>query len=146
ETARGAVRLVDFMPLRSGPARLMRIVEGLSGEVSMHSEIVPRFANGYTVPQLSRRAGTQAAVGGPDGVYLPGGGNPNPGFVSVFVVKAGDSVAFTLSWARPYEPIPGPIDPAAALGETQRYWESWCSQLKLPAQYGDLVKRSLITL
>jgi GH15 family glucan-1,4-alpha-glucosidase len=43
ETAGGAVRLVDFMPVRgSGPPRLMRIVEGLRGSVPMRMSLALR--------------------------------------------------------------------------------------------------------
>jgi GH15 family glucan-1,4-alpha-glucosidase len=145
-TGSGAVRIVDLMPIRSGPAHIVRIVEGLRGEVPMRSDLVPRFANGYTMPVMTKRDGTRAAVAGPDAVYLRARGQANPDFQYDFVVKAGDSVPFSLSWARPYDPIPEPIDAAVALGETQAYWESWSADLKLPKLYPDLVKRSLITL
>lgn len=40
ETAEGAVRVIDFMPLRgSGPPRVMRVVEGLRGRVPMRMEL-----------------------------------------------------------------------------------------------------------
>jgi GH15 family glucan-1,4-alpha-glucosidase len=147
ETAKGAVKIIDFMPIRrGGPAHVVRIVEGLRGEVAMRSDVVPRFANGYTIPLLTKRDGTRAAVAGPDALYLRVAGQQNPDFTLDFVVKQGDAIPFSLSWARPYDGVPPPVDAAAALGETQSYWESWCKGLTLPAKYGDLVKRSLITL
>ena len=51
-----------------------------------------------------------------------------------------------LSWARPYEKIPEALAAEAALDETEDYWENWTTKLTLPAQYTDLVLRSLITL
>jgi GH15 family glucan-1,4-alpha-glucosidase len=125
---------------------VVRIVEGLRGEVAMRSDVVPRFANGYTIPMLTKRDGTRAAVAGPDALYLRVAGYPNPDFTLDFVVKQGDAIPFSLSWARPYDGVPPPIDAAVALGETQLYWEDWCKGLTLPAKYGELVKRSLITL
>src|SRR5687768_6138367 len=35
ETAEGAVRLIDFMPVRNGASDLVRIVEGVRGRVPM---------------------------------------------------------------------------------------------------------------
>src|SRR3954451_10836352 len=43
ETESGAVRMIDFMPPRGFAPDIVRIVEGLSGEVSMRSELVIRF-------------------------------------------------------------------------------------------------------
>jgi GH15 family glucan-1,4-alpha-glucosidase len=40
ETDSGVVRLTDFMPRRRGTCMLVRIVEGLSGEVSMREHTV----------------------------------------------------------------------------------------------------------
>jgi GH15 family glucan-1,4-alpha-glucosidase len=146
ETDQGAVRIIDLMPVRSDSAHVVRIVQGLRGEVPMRSDLAPRFANGFTAPILTQRDGTRAAVAGPDAVYLRVRGQSHPTFDYDFVVKAGEAVPFSLSWARPYQTIPAPIDAAVALGETQAYWESWCSDLKLPAIAPDLIKRSLITL
>jgi GH15 family glucan-1,4-alpha-glucosidase len=147
ETAEGLVRLVDFMPIRSETPCLVRFVEGLRGEIRMKSDLVPRFANGYTIPHVYPKDGATAAIAGPDGLYLRVGGQRQPEFSSEFTIKAGQSLSFVLSWARPYEPIPAPIDAAAALGKTQEYWENWTAKLRLPKLgYGDIVKRSLITL
>ncbi len=146
-TDEGAVRLVDFMPIRDRNPHLVRWVEGLRGKVKVRSELRPRFGNGYTVPLVSRRDGTFAAVAGPDALYLRGGTGPNPPpFESEFTVSAGQRIPFVLSWARPYDEIPRPIDPDVALQETAAYWTSWSGKLQLPAEHRDLVLRSLITL
>src|SRR5688572_5152955 len=50
ETDDGEVRLIDFMPLRTKEADVVRIVEGRSGRVSMHVEIVIRFDYGSSIP------------------------------------------------------------------------------------------------
>jgi GH15 family glucan-1,4-alpha-glucosidase len=146
ETDQGAVRIIDLMPVRSDSAHVVRIVQGLRGEVPMRSDLAPRFANGFTAPILTQRDGTRAAVAGPDALYLRVRGQAHPTFDYEFVVKEGEAVPFSLSWARPYQTIPAPIDAAVALGETQTYWEAWCSDLKLPTIAPDLIKRSLITL
>src|SRR4249919_2576705 len=43
ETADGAVRLIDFMPVRDRRPQLVRIVEGLRGQVELHVDLVIRF-------------------------------------------------------------------------------------------------------
>jgi GH15 family glucan-1,4-alpha-glucosidase len=51
ETADGAVRLVDFMPLRgNGPPRLMRVIEGVRGRVPMRMELSLRPDYGSITP------------------------------------------------------------------------------------------------
>ena len=51
ETGTGLVRLVDFMPPRGREPDLVRIVEGLQGEVAMQMELVLRFDYGSIVPR-----------------------------------------------------------------------------------------------
>ena len=48
ETADGAVRLIDFMPVRDRRPQLVRIVEGLRGQVEMRVDLVVRFDYGVT--------------------------------------------------------------------------------------------------
>jgi GH15 family glucan-1,4-alpha-glucosidase len=149
ETDKGAVRITDFMPIRhslSSAPHVVRIVEGLRGEVSLRSELVPRFAHGLTVPLVTKRDGAMGAVAGPDAVYLRVSGERSPDFVKDFTVKEGMVVPFVLSWARPYAHIPEPLEPGAALNATEDYWDAWSSKLTLPVKYTDLVLRSLITL
>ncbi|NTX35263.1 glycoside hydrolase family 15 protein [Myxococcus sp. CA033] len=146
-TDEGAVRLVDFMPIRKGSPHLVRQVEGVRGTVKMRSDLRPRFGNGYTVPLVSNRDGASAAVAGPDALYLRGGaGEAPPPFESEFTVRAGQRISFVLSWGRPYSDIPDVLDAEAALRETQSFWEDWASKIRLPAKYQDEVVRSLITL
>ena len=45
-TQSGAVRLIDFMPVRGKQPDLVRIVEGLSGEVELKMELIIRFDYG----------------------------------------------------------------------------------------------------
>src|SRR5438445_13317855 len=54
ETANGAVRLIDFMPPRGENPDIVRIVEGLRGEVLMEMELIIRFDYGFIVPRVGR--------------------------------------------------------------------------------------------
>jgi len=72
ETQSGAVRLIDFMPPRGENPDLIRIVEGLRGEVRMQMELIIRFDYGHIVPWVRRRkrfAGLEA-IAGPDALIL----------------------------------------------------------------------------
>src|ERR687897_1915867 len=46
----GQVRVIDFMPPRGDQADLVRIVEGISGNVPMTTELRLRFDYGHVVP------------------------------------------------------------------------------------------------
>ncbi|MHB1587135.1 MAG: trehalase-like domain-containing protein [Acidiferrobacteraceae bacterium] len=45
ETSTGAVRIIDFMPMRDQHSVLVRIVEGLRGTVALESDLMIRFDN-----------------------------------------------------------------------------------------------------
>src|SRR3954466_1450559 len=53
-TADGAVRVTDFMDPTSTTVQLIRIVDGLIGEVSMRTTMAPRMTYGHTRPNLCR--------------------------------------------------------------------------------------------
>src|ERR1700677_2043829 len=55
ETADGAVALIDFMTIE--PSTVIRIVEGRSGTVPCHLELVLRFDYGISVPWVTRLHG-----------------------------------------------------------------------------------------
>ncbi|HEY5927591.1 MAG TPA: glycoside hydrolase family 15 protein, partial [Kofleriaceae bacterium] len=147
ETAEGTVRLIDFMPIRQGAPRVVRIIEGLRGAVPMRFDLRPRFEYGLTTPRDHVVDGMSSAIAGPDALYLRGGtGKHAPPFQAELTVNAGQQVMYELAWARPYDDVPPPLDIPAALRETEKFWAQWTSQIKLPSQYQDLVMRSLITL
>lgn len=64
ETPEGAVRVVDFMPLRAHGCHVVRVVEALSGSVSMGMELIVRFDYGSIVPWVRRVDDALVAVGG----------------------------------------------------------------------------------
>ena len=70
ETDDGVVRLVDFMPPCKGHPVVVRIVEGLSGQVRMRMDLVIRLDYGSVIPWVRTREGVLSAVGGPDALYL----------------------------------------------------------------------------
>src|SRR5690606_8264218 len=62
ETDEGAVRVTDLMPQRDRAPDVVRIVEGLRGEVTVRSTLRLRFDYGSIVPWMRRSDGHRVAV------------------------------------------------------------------------------------
>lgn len=142
----GAIRIIDFMPIRRGAPRVVRIVEGLRGDVTIAFELHARFAYGLTVPRETSIDHTSSAIAGPDALYLRGGRKGAPPFDTELTMRAGQRVCYELAWARPYDEVPPPLDVDEVLRDTERFWKDWATQVRLPDEYRDLVMRSLITI
>src|SRR5207248_6890721 len=69
ETKSGAARLIDFMPPRGENPDIIRIIEGLRGQVRMQTELIIRFGYGQIVPRVRSRKRHDGieAIAGPDG-------------------------------------------------------------------------------
>lgn len=148
-TDAGEVRLVDFMPPRGREPDVVRIVEGVSGEVRMRMDFVVRFDYGSIVPWVERKDGALRAIGGPDALALwspvdtHGVGLTTQ---AAFTVRSGERLPFILEWYPSHEPLPAPVDPFEALEETTQWWEEWSSKFRLGGRMRDLALRSAITL
>ena len=149
DTPSGVVRVTDFMPVRDQAADLVRIVDCLSGEVTMRSEVVLRFDYGHVVPWVTRSARGVRAVAGPDAVLISTDA-PLEGrdmrTVSEFTVKAGDRVPFVLTWFLSHDDPPTPADAEEALAATELYWTRWSATSTAYGPYRDAIQRSLVTL
>jgi GH15 family glucan-1,4-alpha-glucosidase len=66
--------------------------------------------------------------------------------VGQFTVAAGECVPFVLSYGPSWQPPPDPIDPQAALRDTEAYWRDWAGHCTEAGPWSDIVRRSLITL
>jgi GH15 family glucan-1,4-alpha-glucosidase len=149
ETSDGAVRVLDFMPLRGQHCHLVRVVEGLSGSVPMSMELIMRFDYGSIVPWVRRVDDALVAVGGPDAICVR---SPidfegrDLTTVAEFRVERGDRVPFVLSWFESHRPLPTSFDPDRALAETEKWWRKWTSRCTYTGEWRDHVMRSLITL
>ncbi|MFO7189447.1 MAG: glycoside hydrolase family 15 protein [Pseudomonadota bacterium] len=150
ECAEGAVRLIDFMPLRGATSDLVRWVIGLRGAVTIRTELVIRFDYGTVVPWVTRIGeGTWRAIGGPDMVVLrthaPLHGEDHR-TVGEFRLRAGESVPFVLSYGPSHQPLPEAVDVREALHSTEFYWRHWSDRCAYRGPWDEAVKRSLITL
>ncbi|HWC21787.1 MAG TPA: glycoside hydrolase family 15 protein [Flexivirga sp.] len=150
ETTDGTVRIIDFMPPRGQAPDIVRIVEGVSGRVSMHGELTLRFDYGRVRPWVHHDGDQLLAVAGPDAVRLR---TPAPtsghewSTISDFTVSAGDRVPFVLTWSASYAQHPRPVDAEEALQDTLTYWQGWCDRgHDLTGPYQGAVRRSLLTL
>src|SRR5205814_8803566 len=96
-----------------------------------------------------RQDGTLVAVSGPDMVVLRtpvavhGADRKTLG---TFTVSAADSVPFVLTYGPSHLDAPGPIDPSAALVQTEAFWRDWSSRFEPTDEWAEPVLRSLITL
>ncbi|QIJ61923.1 glycoside hydrolase family 15 protein [Streptomyces sp. JB150] len=151
ETPQGAVRVTDLMPQRDRAPDLVRIVEGLSGSVTMHGVLRLRFDYGSIVPWVRRSDGHRVAVAGPDSAWLrsePPVDTWGKDFSThcEFTVRAGERVAFVLTWHPSHEPRPPLVDPYEALEHSVADWQAWSARCRYEGPYRDEVLRSLITL
>jgi GH15 family glucan-1,4-alpha-glucosidase len=149
ETDEGRVRAIDFMPHRDTKPDIVRIVEGLGGEVPMRSELVIRFDYGKIVPWVRRVDDGLSAIAGPDGLCLR---TPvevrGEGLTSVaeFTIRVGERIPFVLTWFPSHEELPARIDPEQALRETEKQWLAWAGTGTDHGGYRDEIRRSLIVL
>jgi GH15 family glucan-1,4-alpha-glucosidase len=149
ETPQGSVRVTDFMPERGEAPDVVRIVEGLSGQVDMRSELRLRLGYGDVVPWVRHIDGMLAAVAGPDSVWLTSD-VPHHGHhmasLADFTVSPGQRRSFVLTWNLSYARRPQPVEPDAALEETEKFWRGWAATCTYDGPYRDAVLRSLMTL
>ncbi len=147
----GCVRVVDFMPPRDRTADVVRIVEGVRGQVEMHTELMLRFDYGHVVPWVRHDGNQLAAVAGPDAAWLQGPVELHPDkeahrTTASFTVREGDRVPSVLTWQESWLPRPGPVDAIRSLAETERLWTRWLERCRYDGGYGHAVRRSLLTL
>lgn len=150
ETESGAVRLIDFMPPRGNNPDIVRIVEGVRGEVAMHMELIIRFDYGQVIPWVRKSRDGLEAIAGPNGLVLR---TPVETFgkdlttQAKFSVREGERIPFVLTWFVSYEKkLPRAIHVEDALAETEDYWEKWAAQCRYEGPWKESVIRSLLIL
>jgi GH15 family glucan-1,4-alpha-glucosidase len=149
EVAGGAIRLIDFMPIRGDRPDIVRIVEAIRGEVAMEAELVIRFDYGRTVPWVRRQHGTFTATAGPDALCLRSDVDfhgENLASVARFDMKAGDRRTFVLTWYPSHRDLPEPVDPMLALADTSEWWRAWSQRCTFRGPWREEVAASLRVL
>ena len=150
ETANGVVALIDFMPPRGNASDVVRLVRGVRGRVKLRMELVIRFGFGTDIPWVKRTDdGALLAICGQDMTVLRTPAETrgeDMTTVADFAVGEGETIPFVLTYGPSHLPLPGPINPAQALQDTEDFWTDWCSHCTYEGDNRDLVLRSLITL
>jgi len=149
DTGEGSVRIIDFMSLSNERWDVLRIVEGLSGCVAMHMELIIRFDYGSVIPWVQRLDDTLLVTAGPDRLELRSSvavHSENMKTMAEFQVSKGERVSFSLNYRPSYEATQPPADPQQALAETESGWRKWSERCTSQGRWRDAVVRSLITL
>ncbi|MEU8617325.1 glycoside hydrolase family 15 protein [Streptomyces sp. NPDC048623] len=142
----------DFMVPGGGAPRLVRVVTGLSGTMTMRSLLRARPGYGATMPRIVEFDGRHA-------IDLPqhDGGRlwldttvpvhvDRADLLSEFTVTAGQTVTYGLCWREGVDsPPPVPTDDAL-LGFTLDFWEAWAERCTYSGPDREAVVRSLLTL
>jgi GH15 family glucan-1,4-alpha-glucosidase len=148
-TERGAIKLIDAMAMTTEAPTVLRLVEGVRGEVPVGFELAIRFDYGSVVPWVRRRDGGITAIAGPDSLRIRSDvelRGENMTTVSEFVIREGERVAFDLAWHRSHLAPPPPVDVRAELERAERWWRDWSGRYQGQSRDRDAVLRSLITL
>lgn len=160
-TGTGRVRVIDAFAMRRGGSRkprnqLLRVVEGLEGEVVLDVVIEPRFDYGELRPWLRFHRDTEAwsAVGGDNALVISTGCaldlvGRRARLVGRLHVQAGDRRAFSVEAQQPHRLNPTACPQDEILGrleETQVWWEQWSSNISVQSPWADAVRRSAVVL
>jgi GH15 family glucan-1,4-alpha-glucosidase len=148
-TASGTVRVADCMPVRGADPMLIRLVEGVTGQVDMRMTLAPRFEYGQTTPRVRRHGGATQLTGGAHTLWLfsPVRVASEGGTVQArFCVAGGDQVPMAAVWRPAHRPAPDRPEAGALAAQTARWWQAWVAGLRCGGEWRDAVTRSLITL
>ena len=161
DTPDGAVKLTDCMPAAPEDVRrrtlqpmrqILRIVEGIRGEVPLRLEFMPRPRYGTLVPSLQRvHEQIVLCESGAKLLHLraeiPLPLLPDRAEAS-FVIRAGERRAFALGYDEHTPAVFGHIGTEAdsELETTIAFWRAWSSRLRYRGPYREAVLRSVLTL
>ena len=148
-TRTGTIRLIDFMPPRGTEPDLVRIVEGVDGDVPVQMELIVRFDYGSILPWVRRVDGLWTATAGPDTLTVR-----TPATLkgvdfatrADFTIRPGDRVPFVLTWHPSHIAYAVPPDPFETLHDTEAWWTEWAKSFTYTGPWKEQVLRSAITL
>ncbi|MHB1134807.1 MAG: glycoside hydrolase family 15 protein [Chloroflexota bacterium] len=167
-TGDGRVRLTDLMPPAASPSpavgeqptadgepyrRILRLVEGLSGEVEVKVAFRPTFDYARAETELITPPGGAVARSGSEQLSLacpaPLAPDGNGGLAGMLRVAAGDRLWFVLSYRVGRDRSAVAFDPTEAEAELVRtlgYWRSQGAACSYEGPHRDLVHRSALVL
>ena len=150
ETAQGSARLIDFMPLSDERWDAVRIVEGLSGKVTLSMELIVRFDYGSIVPWVRRCGNMLLITAGPDTLELTASTGRQR--------REHENSCRVHGWRGKSPVIRAQLPPLSsrtryqqsmetqALEQTESAWRRWSDRCNLQGRRHQAVVRSLITL
>src|SRR5215475_2275888 len=145
----GKFRVIDFMPPGMERSDVVRIVEGLEGEVFMEMILEARLGYGSSLPWIKRQDDVISIIAGPDALHLRSSVEVKTSVsrvAALFTIKQGEAVTFVASWAPSDRRTPDALDPRASLAATETFWREWSGHCTYKGRWRDAVLRSLITL
>jgi len=161
-TKNGKARLLDFLPMRRGGAvepyrQILRIVEGLEGQLGLAVEIVPRFDYGAIRPWIRHYDhSAYVAIGGYQGLLISGsmdlaidGRHQLRGNCTV---SKGKREYLSILYRQPEDLDEGAVEIVPVeeldrrLGQTLEWWKHWSSNIAMTGPYAETASRSAIVL
>ena len=153
ETATGTVTVTDAMPTGDDRADVVRIIEGVAGEVELEQELVVRFGYGKVPPWFRRMTEhgepVLVAIAGPDRLVLRGGELPRADghrHRSAFTVRAGERIVLDLCWQHSWTPVAEPVGEAEIVATTIAESSDWLHELDYEGPYLEAVQTSVLVL
>ncbi len=154
-TATGTVTVTDAMPTGDDRADVVRIIEGVEGEVELEQELVVRFDYGRVPPWFRRMRhdgeDVLVAIAGPDRLVLRGDELPHADadhrrHRSTFTVRAGDRIVLDLCWRHSWLPFADPVGEAEIVETTVAESSEWLAELDYEGPYLEAVQTSVLVL
>lgn len=163
ETDDAEVRLYDCFAMRSGGRenplnQVLRIVEGIKGEMQMRVTLAPRFDFGMLKPWFRFTNGGRnlIALGGHQGLLISGDidfdKRAGEGCRTSFTISEGQRRYLAIDYRRPHEldrakvAAPDVAELERRFTETVKWWRNWSSKANYQGPYQEQVLRSAIVL
>ncbi|QSR30899.1 glucoamylase [Nocardioides sp. S5] len=152
-TADGELVLLDVMPTGDGRADVVRRLTCTRGSVRVRHDWVVRTDYGKVRPWVRHEEAhgedVVIAVAGPDMFVLRGPRLPH-GHAGhhrdEFDLSAGESVTYSMTWARSWRDVPAPLGLSERIEATTARQRAWSERCPDDVPHADLVRRSLLTL
>jgi len=144
----GVVRVIDFMPMGTR-CEVVRIVEGIEGEVPIEMLLDVRFGFGADVPLIEMTRDGTRFLAGPNALMLRGPlalTQQGARVSALLQVRKGDRIPMQLTWYPSHEQPPASADADESLASTDAFWRGWAGRCTYQGRWRDAVVRSLLTL
>ncbi|MGH2740322.1 MAG: glycoside hydrolase family 15 protein [Actinomycetota bacterium] len=157
----GEARLLDCFVMREGgrhrPRReILRVLEGISGEMEFVIRIEPRFDYGLTLPQITEDGTCHVCIGGSQGVLIGGDPRIHPdgrhSLTGRVTVREGERSRLSIRFREPHvldaeEPAPPTAEEIdRSLEQTIEWWRTWSARGSISGPRAEDARRSAIVL